>query len=891
MTCGTSNLLILWVALLLLGSALNAQHAHSWPKCLGSDYLATCAIGDGRDGVDTVTGRALPEEARDGVFHIKDVKHAASNASCWNYTAGCSYGGPTSATASSVGCVVDELGTWEKCNVVYCTDLPFCDAELRAVAEDATVARKAQVYTAQEFVNALINNLVDEIMLMERILVTDKELPPVPIPIKRYVQVNRAEDSLFLIINTTRWDQIIISNAGVWVCTHCGVVVYSKDWGASMQISHPYTPNPYFVMESGGVARMDELVLIMDCFAVDPAGMMLIPYAAQFGDPFTRAPGQEVFGSLTEPTAPDPQEELIQPGGLARYWILPDLFVNVGDGVLQSRRLHLACVEWVDMKLWGESYEPAPPPQLSSQALPGEPVIVGSSKSDDSQLLVWLGVAAAVILFLGAGCVLAAMRARKKSAVPPDDKSRYLMHIQNQAMLDAWLMALSHTSSASVESPQPDEHDLELEWSMLNERLCQSQTGISEGVELSLTDESRKTSVSAGSRALVAINATVDSATSCTLPLDVSINGERSYKTAVSQVSGCNLAKDKCKAEEGSAPADGTLDTDKATVEDIVHNSQSAPAVPGASRAGGSTLGVLSMMDMQNLVMDSGSNQYKVMEMVGSGTFAACFRATDTRTNCSVVMKVAKFSHYTDDFKLEAELLGALHHPHIATLRESFSFRNREVLVMDWYPGGDLRKLVNREASSIDEDFVWRVAAQLTLAAAHIHAQKIVHRDIKLENVFLTGDGDVKVGDFGTARVILDEATTFAGTPQCMAPEVLQRRPYTQKSDVWSIGTLLYELVTHIPLVDGRSIESVKAKHSNLEPEKTLVGPGGGEVNVDLARMIVAMLTSDPDIRPTPQQIINKPYMQKAIQDLVAKKMAVMAQSKDLLTHHDGLPV
>lgn len=86
-------------------------------------------------------------------------------------------------------------------------------------------------------------------MYQERILVTDKELPPVPISIKRYVQVNRAEDSLFLIINTTRWDQFIISKAGVWICTHCGVVVYSKDWGASMQISHPYTANPYFVLE------------------------------------------------------------------------------------------------------------------------------------------------------------------------------------------------------------------------------------------------------------------------------------------------------------------------------------------------------------------------------------------------------------------------------------------------------------------------------------------------------------------------------------------------------------------------------------------------------------------------------------------------------------------
>lgn len=70
----------------------------------------------------------------------------------------------------------------------------------------------------------------------------------------------------------------------------------------------------------------------------------------------------------------------------------------------------------------------------------------------------------------------------------------------------------------------------------------------------------------------------------------------------------------------------------------------------------------------------------------------------------------------------------------------------------------------------------------------------------------------LQLGDFGTARIILDEATTFAGTPQCMAPEVLWNKPYTQKSDVWSLGVLIHELITHIPLIDGRSIESVKAK-------------------------------------------------------------------------------
>jgi len=895
MNGGTYNILTWWTALLLMNSGLNAENGGSWTKCLGPDYLATCAIGDGRDGVETVTGRALPEEARDGVYHIKDIKFTVSNTSCFNYTAGCSYGGPTPATASSVGCFVDDMGTWEKCRVEYCSDLPFCDPKLRALAEDATMDRKVQVYTAQQFANAIINDVVEEIVLMERIYVTDAELPPVPIPIKRYVEIKKAEESLYLILNTTLWDQFLVSKTGLWICTFCSMVIYAKEWGASLQIPHPYTPAPQLTFERGGVARLDDMVLITDCFAMDPAGVMLVPYVAAYGEPFTRGASEDVMTSLSAPIEPDPEEELDRPEGLLRYWILPDVYVNIGDGVLQARRPRLVCIAWVDMKLWGESYRTSlPPPMADAQILPDDPMLVNASKSDGSELHVWLGVAGAAIAILGAGCASLAWRMRKKSAAPPEDvePSWLAAQARHQQMLDVLLMAVSHTSSIDVEPPQSDQSSLELQWSMLNERLNRSQNGIREEDELGLTEESRYTSTSAGSRLRSSVNSKADGAADCAASVDASTAGDRSYATALSRLSGSIPGVEEGAADREGAPANALTDSDKATVEEFGNDSHSAPAVTPASHPPEFALAVMSMMDVEDLVIDSGTNQYRVHEMVGSGAFSLCYRAMDARTNCSFVMKIAKFSRYTNDFKLEAELLGMLHHPHVARLRESFSYRNREVLVMDWYAGGDLRKLVNREVSSIDEDFVWSVAAQLTLATAHIHANKVVHRDIKLENVFLTEDGDIKIGDFGTARVILDEATTFAGTPQCMAPEVIQHKPYTQKSDVWSMGTMIYELVTRMPLVEGRSIESVKEKHSSLEPEKTLIGPDGGKVNVDLARMILSMLTTDPIKRPTPQNIIDEPYMQRAIQRLIAKRTDAMVRNKDIRRHSNhSLPV
>lgn len=88
---------------------------------------------------------------------------------------------------------------------------------------------------------------------------------------------------------------------------------------------------------------------------------------------------------------------------------------------------------------------------------------------------------------------------------------------------------------------------------------------------------------------------------------------------------------------------------------------------------------------------------------------------------------------------------------------------------------------------------------QVCLGLGHIHSKRILHRDLKASNVFLTASNTAKIGDFGLSKVLqeaLDASTTTVGTPYYMSPEVCQRRPYTLKSDVWALGCLLYELAT-----------------------------------------------------------------------------------------------
>jgi NIMA (never in mitosis gene a)-related kinase len=134
--------------------------------------------------------------------------------------------------------------------------------------------------------------------------------------------------------------------------------------------------------------------------------------------------------------------------------------------------------------------------------------------------------------------------------------------------------------------------------------------------------------------------------------------------------------------------------------------------------------------------------------------------------------------------------------------------------------GGDLDKLLKQlkqNGKTLDESLVLDWFVQLTNAVRYIHDRKILHRDLKTRNIFIK-DNNIKLGDFGISRILAgtsDYATTFTGTPYYMSPEVLKHDRYNTKSDIWSLGAVLYELCTSEHAYDG----SVSKNELNLIAE------------------------------------------------------------------------
>ena len=150
----------------------------------------------------------------------------------------------------------------------------------------------------------------------------------------------------------------------------------------------------------------------------------------------------------------------------------------------------------------------------------------------------------------------------------------------------------------------------------------------------------------------------------------------------------------------------------------------------------------------------------------------------------------------------EAEVLRKMSHSNIIRCMDSFIDQGMFCIVTDFADGGDLHGAIQRRAEAkpkrpFAEPDVMGIFVQLCLALQHVHKLKILHRDLKSQNVFLTQQGMVKLGDFGIAKQTagtLDLAQTCIGTPYYLSPEIYEDKPYGKKSDIWSMGVILFEL-------------------------------------------------------------------------------------------------
>jgi len=173
---------------------------------------------------------------------------------------------------------------------------------------------------------------------------------------------------------------------------------------------------------------------------------------------------------------------------------------------------------------------------------------------------------------------------------------------------------------------------------------------------------------------------------------------------------------------------------------------------------------------------------------------------------------------------------------------------------------------------------------QMALAIKHIHDRKILHRDLKTQNIFMNQNGQIKIGDFGIARVLqhtYDCAQTAIGTPYYLSPEICQEQPYNQKSDIWSLGCILYEMCTLRHAFDANSMKGLVLKI--LRSSYPAIPSHYSE---DLKLVIQEMLIKDPVKRPSMRKILDREFLAKRISKLLTQTIAKDEFSETFVQRH-----
>ena len=245
-------------------------------------------------------------------------------------------------------------------------------------------------------------------------------------------------------------------------------------------------------------------------------------------------------------------------------------------------------------------------------------------------------------------------------------------------------------------------------------------------------------------------------------------------------------------------------------------------------------------------------NSYKVIELLGAGGMGVVYKALDTRLERTVALKfLPQASDVSDRFRTqlmeEARAASKLDHPNIGTIHGIEETASGQMfIVMAYYEGETL-------ARKIRGPLPYREAAGIALQIAHgleaAHAHNVVHRDIKPSNVIMTAQGVAKIVDFGLARVITSAASTrslsTSGTAAYMSPEqALEKKAIDQRTDLWSLGVVLYEMLTARLPFSGESVPGMLFAIANSAPRQMDV-----EVPAELQQIVYRALAKDPAAR------------------------------------------
>lgn len=207
---------------------------------------------------------------------------------------------------------------------------------------------------------------------------------------------------------------------------------------------------------------------------------------------------------------------------------------------------------------------------------------------------------------------------------------------------------------------------------------------------------------------------------------------------------------------------------------------------------------------------------YILENKIGEGQFGTVYKAKNIKTNNYFAIKVISKSLFQKNklmrrqLKRETMIMSQSRHENLMFLHRSFETSRNYYLVLDFCEGGDLEKFISQhKIKYFSEPEAINVIRQIMHGFQELHRRNVMHRDLKLENIFINGS-HVILGDFGTAKVVKEMTSTTVGTPLNMAPEVMAGDDYNNKTDLWSIGIVFYQLLIGKPPFFALSIGQLK---------------------------------------------------------------------------------
>ncbi len=249
------------------------------------------------------------------------------------------------------------------------------------------------------------------------------------------------------------------------------------------------------------------------------------------------------------------------------------------------------------------------------------------------------------------------------------------------------------------------------------------------------------------------------------------------------------------------------------------------------------------------------AERYELEELVGTGGMSSVYRARDRLLERRVAIKLlhehySRDEDYVERFRREARAAAKLSHPNIVTVIDRGEADGRQFIVFEYVDGENLKQLV-ADKGRLPVREALELGIQIGRALAFAHAQGLVHRDVKPQNVLL-GGGDAKVTDFGIARSLdgqigLTQTGTVLGTSEYISPEQATGRQVDARTDIYSLGVVLYELLAGQPPYSGDSFVSVAMRHMNDPvPSITHTRP---DVPLRVDAALRRALAKDPDDR------------------------------------------